>query len=95
MTGTPEKIPFAIEINRMISLLAEQIYPTPFALLRENVQNGFDAILLRRQLAQDFEARIDIVIEPGRVRVEDNGIGMSREDLRNHLHSRARHALCN
>lgn len=86
MTDTPEKIPFAIEINRMISLLAEQIYPTPFALLRENVQNAFDAILLRRQLGQgDFEAQIDIVIEPGRVRVEDNGIGMSREDLRNHF----------
>jgi molecular chaperone HtpG len=85
MTDASEKIPFAIEINRMISLLAEQIYPTPFALLRENVQNAFDAILLRRQLGQNFEARIDIIIEPGRVRVEDNGIGMSRDDLRKHF----------
>ena len=85
MTDKSDKIPFSIEINRMISLLAEQIYPTPFALLRENVQNAFDAILLRRQLGQDLAGRINIVIEPGRVRVEDNGIGMSREDLRNHF----------
>lgn len=85
MTDASEKIPFAIEINRMISLLAEQIYPTPFALLRENVQNAFDAILLRRHLGHDFEPRIDIVVEPGRVRVEDNGLGMSRDDLRNHF----------
>lgn len=84
MTDDAEKIPFTVDISRMISLLAEQIYPTPFALLRENVQNAFDAILLRRQAGQDFEARIDILIEPDRVRVEDNGIGMSRDDLRKH-----------
>lgn len=85
MTDASDKIPFAIDISRMISLLAEQIYPTPFALLRENVQNAFDAILLRQQLGQAFDAKIDISIEPQRVRVEDNGIGMSRDDLRNHF----------
>ncbi|MGE3844983.1 MAG: ATP-binding protein, partial [Vicinamibacterales bacterium] len=85
MTDASDKIPFAIDISRMISLLAEQIYPTPFALLRENVQNAFDAILLRQQLGQVFDATIDISIEPQRVRVADNGIGMSRDDLRNHF----------
>ena len=85
MTDTSKKIPFAIEISRMISLLAEQIYPTPFALLRENVQNAYDAVLQRQHRGQDFEGQIVIVIEPLRVRVEDNGLGMSRDDLRNHF----------
>src|SRR6266567_6047108 len=85
MNETAEKIPFSIEISRMIELLAAQIYPTPFALLRENVQNSFDAILLRKHLGQQFDARIDVTIEPTRVCVADNGIGMSREDLRNHF----------
>lgn len=85
MSDTSEKIPFAVEISRMIELLAAQIYPTPFALLRENVQNSFDAILLRKHLGQSFEAAIDVTIEPNRVRVIDNGIGMSRDDLRNHF----------
>ena len=82
MTDTSERIPFAIEISRMIEVLAAQIYPTPFALLRENVQNSFDAILQRQYLGHEFAARIDVDIEPRQVRVTDNGIGMSREDLR-------------
>ena len=85
MTTAAEKIPFAVEISRMIELLAAQIYPSPFALLRENVQNSFDAVLIRKHAGHDFEPRIDVTIEPTRVRVIDNGIGMSREDLRNHF----------
>lgn len=85
MTNGAEKIPFAVEISRMIELLAAQIYPSPFALLRENVQNAFDAILLRRGSGVAFVPTIDVFIEPTRIRVVDNGIGMSREDLRNHF----------
>lgn len=85
MTEIPSRIPFNVEISRMIEVLAAQIYPSPFALLRENVQNSFDAILLRQHLGQEFEGRIDVTIESGSVCVTDNGIGMSREDLRNHF----------
>jgi molecular chaperone HtpG len=85
MSENSEKIPFAVEISRMIEVLAAQIYPTPFALLRENVQNSFDAILLRKHLGQEFEPRIDVTIEPTRASVTDNGIGMSRDDLRKHF----------
>ena len=85
MSETSEKIPFAVEISRMIEVLAAQIYPTPFALLRENVQNAFDAILLRMHRGQKFDARIDVKIEPKQVSVSDNGIGMSRAELRNHF----------
>ena len=85
MSSSSEKIPFAVEVSRMIEVLAAQIYPTPFALLRENVQNSFDAILLRKHLGQRFDARIDVTIEPQCISVSDNGIGMSRGDLRNHF----------
>ena len=85
MSNSSEKIPFAVEVSRMIEVLAAQIYPTPFALLRENVQNSFDAILLRKHLGQQFDARIDVTIEPRLISVTDNGIGMSRDDLRNHF----------
>ncbi|CAE6732657.1 ATP-binding protein [Paraburkholderia nemoris] len=85
MTNTSEKIPFSVEISRMIEVLAAQIYPSPFALLRENVQNSFDAILIRKHLGQEFTPRIDVTIEPNRISVLDNGVGMSREDLRNHF----------
>lgn len=84
MSEASEKIPFAVDVSRIIEVLAAQIYPTPFALLRENVQNSFDAILQRLHLSQQFVARIDVTIESQRISVSDNGIGMSREDLRNH-----------
>lgn len=84
MNDTTEKIPFSVEIGRMIEVLAAQIYPSPFALLRENVQNSFDAILMRKHLGQDFAPVIDVTIEPTRVSVTDNGIGMAREELRQH-----------
>lgn len=79
------KIPFSVDISRMIEVLAAQIYPSPFALLRENVQNSFDAILLRRHSGAEFDPRIDLEITPGLIRVQDNGIGMSVQDLRNHF----------
>ena len=85
MKEQPEKIPFTVEISRMIELLAAQIYPTPFALLRENVQNSFDAILLRSHAGQIFNPKIEVSIEPKRVVVSDNGIGMSKDDLRSHF----------
>jgi molecular chaperone HtpG len=85
MTENSEKIPFAIEISRMIELLAAQIYPSPFALLRENVQNSYDAILLRKHLGHSFDPKIELTIEQSCIRVVDNGIGMSRQDLRNHF----------
>jgi molecular chaperone HtpG len=80
-----EAIPFSVDISRMIELLAAQIYPSPFALLRENVQNAFDAIMLRRYSGQTFDPLIEVTIEPALIRVKDNGIGMSRAELREHF----------
>src|SRR5204862_4876339 len=48
-------------------------------------QNAFDAILLRRHLGQDFDPTIQITIEPQTIRVIDNGIGMSKNELRTHF----------
>lgn len=85
MSSGQEAIPFTIEISRMIELLASQIYPSPFALLRENVQNAFDAIMIRRHAGQTFEAQIEVTISADRIEVRDNGIGMSRDELRRHF----------
>ena len=80
-----EKIPFKIAMDRVIEVLAKQIYQSPLALLRENTQNAFDAILLRKQLDNTFNPRIEITINPEEIQIHDNGIGMSRADLKNHF----------
>ncbi|MBN9496574.1 MAG: ATP-binding protein [Alphaproteobacteria bacterium] len=84
MSSGPTKIPFSIDVTRMIELLAAQIYPSPFALLRENTQNSFDAILLRKHLGQAFEPAINITITPEKISISDNGVGMTSDELKNH-----------
>jgi molecular chaperone HtpG len=79
-----ERIPFHVEINRIIELLAKQIYQSPLALLRENCQNAYDAILLRQHLGQHFAPNINITATATEVSVSDNGIGMTKDDLVQH-----------
>ncbi len=84
MSDSVSHIPFQVDVSRIIEVLAKQIYQSPLALLRENAQNAFDAILLRRHLGQPFQPRIDIDIAANEITIRDNGIGMTAEDLRTH-----------
>lgn len=84
-TQLAEKIVFEVDISKMIELLAAQIYPSPLALLRENIQNSFDAILLRQHAGDSFDPLIDVTITPHDIKVTDNGIGMSAAELRNNF----------
>jgi molecular chaperone HtpG len=77
-------IPFHVDMSRVIDLLAKQIYQTPLALLRENAQNAYDAILVRRQFGTPFEAEIVVDVAPTMISVKDNGVGMTLEDLSQH-----------
>lgn len=82
---TAERIPFKMDTERVIELLGKQLYQSPLALLRENTQNSYDAILMRRHLNPDFAASIEIVVAPNLVTVMDNGIGMTAANLRDHF----------
>jgi molecular chaperone HtpG len=77
-------IPFQIEAQRVIQLLAKQIYQSPLALLRENTQNAFDAVRQRLHQEPGYEASIKITLSPDRVVIADNGIGMTPDDLQKH-----------
>jgi molecular chaperone HtpG len=77
-------IPFQIETQRVIQLLAKQIYQSPLALLRENTQNAFDAVRQRLHNDPDFSPMIEITLFPDKIVIADNGIGMTPEDLSRH-----------
>jgi molecular chaperone HtpG len=79
-----ELIPFQIETQRVVELLAKQIYQSPLALLRENTQNAFDAIRLRLAHDDNFQPRINIQLAPDCITISDNGIGMTPNDLIKH-----------
>lgn len=79
-------IPLPIDINRVLEVLAAQIYQSPLALIRENLQNAYDATLLRMSKPESgYEPKIEIEIAPNNIRITDNGIGMSQSDIENHF----------
>lgn len=81
MNPSEKKIAFRVEFSRILELLADQIYQSPLALLRENTQNAFDAIRMRETLGKPFEPLIRVSVNGENVVVEDNGIGMTAEEI--------------
>lgn len=71
------------DAKQMIKLLGNDLYDSPLAMLRENVQNAYDAILERRHINANFEPQINIDITPESVCISDNGIGMNKDILAN------------
>ena len=82
-----ERIAFDVETERILQILSEEIYDSPKAFLRENVQNAYDAILMRctAQGLPIAERKIEITIEKGSLSVRDDGIGMTEEVLKNNF----------
>ncbi len=83
---TTELIPFQVETRRVLEIMAKQIYQSPLALLRENVQNAYDAIRVRmhNENMEGNEPRIDVTLTRDRIIIADTGVGMTPDDLRNH-----------
>lgn len=82
-----DQIRFEVETKRVLEILSREIYDSPLALLRENVQNAYDAVLMRcaRDGTDITTGRIEITLEGAVLHIKDNGIGMSEEVLRNHF----------
>lgn len=81
------KLSFQIEVRRILEILSNDIYDSPYALLRENIQNGYDAILMRKQLDgnSSFQPQIEVTIDSRSITIQDNGIGMDTEVITNNF----------
>jgi molecular chaperone HtpG len=75
---------FQVESKRILQLFASEIYDSPLALLRENVQNAYDAIRMRFAKTGQLSVggQIHIEVKSGIVSIKDNGIGMTESVLR-------------
>ena len=82
-----ERIAFDVETSRILQILASEIYDSPKAFLRENVQNAYDAILMRStaQASPVTDHTIKITVQPDRIVVQDDGIGMTEEVLKSNF----------
>jgi molecular chaperone HtpG len=85
--GTKERIVFDVDTSRILRILSSEIYDSPKAFLRENVQNAYDAILMRctEQKLSIADSKIQITLRERQLTVEDNGIGMTEEVLKNNF----------
>ena len=74
-----------IDFESVLRIISKQIYETPLAFIRENVQNAVDAVRIqshREQVApSDSRYGINVVVSGREVRVQDNGIGMTKAEL--------------
>ena len=84
MNPNEKKIPFKVEFSRILELFAAQIYQSPLALLRENTQNAFDAVLMKGHSQRDdldYEPAIRVTVDSDKIVVADNGIGMTSDEI--------------
>ena len=85
MSNDTSSFEIGIEFDSVLRAISKQIYETPHAFLRENVQNAIDAVRIQAlrdgRDAGESGYVIDVRVGGGQVSVRDNGIGMSREDL--------------
>ncbi len=97
---TKESLNFQAEVSKLLHLVANSLYSEREIFLRELISNSADACeKLRYQslskknlLENDKDLKINIRVSKKRkiIEVEDNGIGMSRQDLIENLGTIAR-----
>ena len=96
---TEETRNFGTEVGRLLDLVVHSLYSDREIFLRELVANAADATDKRRFLALSDEAlalpenpaiRIAVDKLAGTIRIEDSGIGMTKEELADHLGTIAR-----
>jgi len=91
MSMTPEKMEFQTEVRDLLNLMIHSLYSHKEIFLRELVSNAADALDKIRflsianpeLLAGDSELKIELKAneETKVLTIEDNGVGMNREDL--------------
>ena len=90
-TSSASTLPFQAEVQQVLSLVINSLYANQEVFLRELVSNASDALdkarylsLTRKDVAEtQGEAKIDIRLDDDArtLTIEDNGIGMTRDEV--------------
>src|SRR5262245_53979265 len=100
VSGGPSTFAFQAEVKQLLHLMVHSLYSEREIFLRELISNASDANdRLRFEslgrpdlLSTDPELGVRVAVDPGNrtLSVTDNGIGMSREEVIDHLGTIAR-----
>ena len=95
-----EKKEFKTEVQQLLDLVIHSLYSNKDIFLRELISNGSDAIdrlrfkaLSDKELVRDdpeFRIKLHVDNEAKTLRIEDNGIGMTRDELEANIGTIAR-----
>ncbi|WP_028485063.1 molecular chaperone HtpG [Thioalkalivibrio sp. ALE17] len=96
----PETRRFETEVSQLLQLMIHSLYSNREIFLRELISNGadacdklrFEALAQPEAIPQPAELAIDVEVDPEArtVTVRDNGIGMSRDEVVEHIGTIAR-----
>lgn len=67
--------------GHIIKALAGGLYPNKFHVIREYIQNAFDAVISWKAAGNDKEFSITVTIQKPSIFIYDNGTGMDRHTL--------------
>ena len=98
-----EKKEFKTEVQQLLDLVIHSLYSNKDIFLRELISNGSDAIdrlrfeaLSNKELIKDdpeFRIKLFVDNEAKTLRIEDNGIGMTRDELEENIGTIARYGM--
>lgn len=90
-----EKIEFKTEVNKLLDIVINSLYSEKYIFLRELISNASDALdklkywKLTNPALQTESTAYKITIKPDKenstLTISDNGIGMNKDDLINHI----------
>ena len=88
-TAQPESRPFQADVAKLLHLMVHSVYSDKSVFLRELIANAadacerlrYEAIAAPALLGDDTKPRITVALDPRQLAVEDNGIGMNRDEL--------------
>jgi molecular chaperone HtpG len=90
--STPDAVPadrtFQVDLRGLVDLLSHHLYSSPRVYLRELLQNAVDALTARHAAepgAADGAFGIRLYADGSVVRVEDDGVGLTEDDVHTFL----------
>lgn len=87
-TAQEETMEFKAETKKLLDIVAKSLYTDSEVFVRELLSNASDALEKQRfkdQSSSDLIVNIEIFPSKNQLVIQDNGIGMSRQSLIDHL----------
>jgi molecular chaperone HtpG len=73
---------FRVDLQGVVDLLSHHLYSSPRVYLRELLQNAVDAVTARRATDAAAPGTIGIVVDGQRLSINDSGIGLRPDEVR-------------